>query len=117
MPHVAVVMGGKTYRLACDEGQEGHLHRLAALVDGKLQELQGQFGEIGPERLSVMAALMMADQLTEAQTLVSSLKEELAQAQSLAEQAVDMEVRLQTAYKAVEGVTQRMEALGLRLNG
>lgn len=117
MPHVAVVMGGKTYRLACDEGQEAHLHRLAAHVDAKLQELQGQFGDIGPERLSVMAALMIADQLSEAQAQIASLQNELREAQSLASQAVDIEVRLQTAYSAVEMVTQRLEALGLRLNG
>src|SRR4051795_5209253 len=65
MPQVTVTISGRTYRMACGEGEEAHLERLAALYDGKIQELRGSFGEIGDMRLHVMAALTLADEFTE----------------------------------------------------
>ena len=66
MPQIVVTIDGKTYRMACAEGEEQHLETLAADVDGKIAELRGSFGQIGDLRLTVMAAIMATDQLHEA---------------------------------------------------
>jgi cell division protein ZapA len=66
MAQVSVTIGGRAYRLACNPGEEPHLESLAKLVDGKITEMRGSFGEIGDQRLVVMAALTMADELHEA---------------------------------------------------
>src|SRR4051794_35987032 len=65
MPQVNVTIAGRAYRMACGEGEEAHLEGLAALYDGKIQEMRGAFGEIGDMRLQVMAALTVADELNE----------------------------------------------------
>jgi cell division protein ZapA len=78
MAHVSVTIAGRAYRMACDEGQEDHLLALGQLLDGKIDELRGAFGEIGDMRLVVMAGIAIADELSETQRrLVAS--EHLAQ--------------------------------------
>ena len=57
MAQVAVTIGGRTYRLACNEGEEEHLESLARVVDSKFDTIHKSFGEIGDQRLIVMAAL------------------------------------------------------------
>ena len=73
MAQVAVSIGGRVYRLACNEGEEPHLEALARQVDGKIDEIRGAFGEIGDQRLVVMSALTFADELSEAQRTIDAL--------------------------------------------
>ena len=78
MPQIVVTIAGKAYRMACGEGEEAHLEGLAALYNGKIDELRGSFGEIGDMRLQVMAALTMADELIETRGKLERLEGELA---------------------------------------
>ena len=66
MSQVNVTINGRQFRMACEDGQEGHLQQLARELDERIVALRGQFGEIGDARLTVMAALMVADELAEA---------------------------------------------------
>ena len=68
MPHVTVTIAGKSYRMACGEGEESHLTTLAEDLDRRLSDMRGAFGEIGDMRLQVMAALTLVDELQEAVT-------------------------------------------------
>ncbi|HEY5794933.1 MAG TPA: cell division protein ZapA [Bosea sp. (in: a-proteobacteria)] len=78
MPQVNVTIAGKAYRMACGEGEEPHLEGLARIYDGKIQEMREAFGEIGDMRLHVMAALMVADEVSELQRKVARLEADLA---------------------------------------
>src|ERR1700760_2130410 len=71
LPQVTVTISGRQFRMACEEGQEAHLQQLARELDDRIGALRGQFGEIGDARLTVMAALMLADELSE---MVKKLK-------------------------------------------
>ena len=51
MSQVTVTIAGKTYRMACDDGQEEHLYGLASRLDAIINEIRGVFGEIGDQRL------------------------------------------------------------------
>lgn len=66
MAQVKVKINGRTYEVACDDGQEDHVARLGNYVDTKVVELAAQIGQVGDTRLLVMAALMIADELSEA---------------------------------------------------
>ncbi|MEL6947308.1 MAG: cell division protein ZapA [Pseudomonadota bacterium] len=79
MPQVAVQINGKTYRMACDEGQEAHLLDLAQRFDRTIHQLKGSFGEIGDGRLTVMAGVMVTDELVELSHKVRGLEAELAE--------------------------------------
>ena len=54
MIHVSVTIDGKTYRMACDEGQEAHLRALGEKLDGSIQALKTGFGEVGDQRLACL---------------------------------------------------------------
>lgn len=76
MAQVNVKIAGRLYRMACGDGEEEHLHGLAARLDAKIAELRGVFGEIGDGRITVMAALTIADQLAEAERRIETLEAE-----------------------------------------
>ncbi|MCJ8144732.1 cell division protein ZapA [Ancylobacter sp. A5.8] len=77
MAHVSVTIAGRAYRMACDDGQEDHLTRLGQEVDAKIDQLRAAFGEIGDQRLSVMAAITIADELSETRRHLRALEQEL----------------------------------------
>ncbi|MEZ5648499.1 MAG: cell division protein ZapA [Alphaproteobacteria bacterium] len=83
MTQVTVVINGKSYRVACDDGQESHLLALAALVDSRVTELVSSIGQIDHTRLLVMASLLIADELGDAQGESAHLKEELRRTKDL----------------------------------
>ena len=63
MAQVNTSIAGRQFRLACEDGQEDHLQALAKDIDQRIIDLRRKFGEIGDTRLTVMAALMLADEL------------------------------------------------------
>ncbi len=67
MGQVTVEIGGRTYPLSCRDGDEPHLAALAAGIATKADRLTGQLGQMSEARLLLMAALMIADELHEAQ--------------------------------------------------
>lgn len=77
MPTVAVTIAGRVYRMACGEGEEAHLQSLARHVDRTLGTLRKGFGEIGDQRLVMMSAIAIADELSEAKARVAALEAEL----------------------------------------
>jgi cell division protein ZapA len=84
MAQLAVTIAGKVYRVACDEGEEARLGDLAQLVDAKISGLRARFGEIGDQRLIIMAALTLADEWSEANDRVRELEAELARLKAAA---------------------------------
>ena len=89
MAQVSVSIGGRSYRLACNPGEEDHLEALARRVDEQIREMRASFGEIGDQRLTVMAALKIADEVAEAQKLAGEagrLADEALQSERAARQ-------------------------------
>jgi cell division protein ZapA len=62
MPLVNVMVNGRAYTIACDDGEEGHLKELAAQVDAKAREVLASVGQVGEVRMLLMAALLIADE-------------------------------------------------------
>jgi cell division protein ZapA (FtsZ GTPase activity inhibitor) len=75
-PH-NVTINGRQYRMACEEGQEARLLKLAESLESRIDTLRGKFGEIGDARLVVMAALTVCDELLDATARIRGLEEEL----------------------------------------
>lgn len=63
MAQVNVTVAGKQYPLACADGDEERLSKLAAYVDNKAQALSKQLGHVNEARLILMAAVLIADEL------------------------------------------------------
>lgn len=87
MAQAVVTIAGRTYRMNCDAGEEPHIEELARHVDAKIDELRGAFGEIGDQRITVMAALTIADELFTTRKKLGAEAEALAQAHDEADEA------------------------------
>ncbi|MCC6947754.1 MAG: cell division protein ZapA [Bradyrhizobiaceae bacterium] len=118
MAQVSVTINGRVYRMACDDGQEDHLTRLARELDGRIGRLRESFGEIGDTRLTVMAALMVADELAEAKRRIKGCEQEI---ESLQESRLAMGERVEAHERAfadtIESAADRIEQLAHSLNG
>ncbi len=117
MAQVNATIAGRQFRLACEDGQEDHLQALAADIDQRIIELRQRFGEIGDTRLTVMAALMVADELTEATHKMRRLEEDVAALQDARVVSAD---RAKAASDAVVGAfnsaAERLEGITRKLN-
>jgi cell division protein ZapA len=117
MAQVSVTINGRQYRMACEDGQENHLMRLAKDLDLRIGELRAKFGEIGDMRLTVMAALTVADELTEAGKRMRRLEEELAALQDARIAAADRAQAAQVAIATVfNSAAERIEKVAKNLN-
>jgi cell division protein ZapA len=64
MGEVTVTVNSRPYRMACEDGQEGHLKELGLELSQRVDELSKQVGQVGDGQLLVMAALITADELS-----------------------------------------------------
>jgi cell division protein ZapA len=117
MSQVIATIAGRQFRLACEDGQEDHLQALAKDIDQRIIDLRRKFGEIGDTRLTVMAALMVADELAEAIHKMRRLEEDVAALQDARLVAAD---RAKAASDAVVGAfnsaAERIEGITKKLN-
>jgi cell division protein ZapA len=100
MSHINVTINGRQYRMACEEGQELRLLKLAENLETRITNLRGKFGEIGDARLTVMAALTVCDELIDANQRVQALEQELEGLRSVRNQSTDRARATQNASSA-----------------
>ncbi len=117
MSFINVSINGRLYRMACEPGQEERLSKLAAGLEARVDELRDRFGEVGDGRLTVMAALMTADELEEAYSRIQAMQDELA---SLHDVRLISNDRLRVTQNAVAATltnaAERIEKLSQTLN-
>ncbi len=117
MSEVNVTINARQYRMACENGQEDHLLKLASDLDQRIGQLRASFGEIGDTRLTVMAALTVADELAEAGKSIRRMEEELAALRDARVMASDRSQATQVALvNAFNSAAERIEGLAKKLN-
>jgi cell division protein ZapA len=117
MSHINVTINGRQYRMACEEGQEVRLLKLAEALESRVTELRGKFGEIGDARLTVMAALTVCDELLDANVRLHAMEQELETARNMRGAAVDRARMTQTAVaNALNAAADRIEKTTQVLN-
>lgn len=117
MSHINVTINGRQYRMACEEGQEVRLLKLAETLESRVTELRGKFGEIGDARLTVMAALTVCDELFDATARMRALEEELESLRSIRTAATDHARVTQIAVaNALNAAADRIEKTTQVLN-
>lgn len=107
MPELMVSINGREYQVACDDGQEEHLSKLARFVDTKMGELVSAVGQIGDARLLVMTSLLIADELSDAYQQLESFD---------AEASGDGKSSHAAMTSALEACAQRIESIAARFD-
>ncbi len=117
MPQIMVTIAGRSYRMACGDGEEAHLEGLAALFDSRIDEMRQAFGEIGDMRLHVMAALTVADEVMDLRVKLEKAQAELADYQSMASLGDERSTILASRFaEKIDQTAERIERLARSLN-
>ena len=112
-----MTINGRQFRMACEDGQESHLLRLAQDLDQRIEKLRATFGEIGDTRLTVMAALTVSDELAEMTGKLRRLEEELATLRGARAALAERADATQSAVAAaLNGAAERIEQVTKVLN-
>ena len=118
MGQVSVSINGRQYRMACDDGQEEHLAGLARDLDRRIARLREDFGEIGDMRLTIMAALLIADEMSEQGQRMRRIEDERVALQDarmvVADRAKATEAAIAAAFSSA---AERIEKLARALDG
>ena len=117
MSQVTVTINGRQFRMACEDGQEGHLIKLAQDLDQRIDKLRGNFGEIGDARLTIMAALTVADELADIRSRLNRVEEgrpasledaRVASADHAKATQAAISAALNAAAERIEGLTRQL---------
>jgi cell division protein ZapA len=115
MPEVNVEIGGRKYRMACEEGEQGHLIALAKRFDAQVEGIKGAVGEIGDTRLTVMAGIAVLDELAEAERRIAALEEQVDHL-THAGHEIAFASKLDEATRVINSVASVLDETGLLQN-
>jgi cell division protein ZapA len=107
MGQVNLSVNGRPFAVTCDDGQEPRIRRLGQYVDAKVGEFVKHVGQVGEARLLLLAALVIADELAEAN--------EALQLERGGSHETETGAAMDAAARGVHGLAQRVEALAARL--
>ena len=113
MGQVVVRVNDRDFALSCADGQEPRIRRLAQYVDAKVGEFTKTIGKVGEARLILLAALVIADELSDANEALQQERNR-GRAASGAAGAAGAEPG-ETAAAGIRGVAERIEAIAARI--
>ena len=99
MAKADITLRGRSFSIACAPGQEMRVQRLAEQLDARVGQIADAVGDIGDERLLLITALALLDELDSAKRGVSALPDTEARAVEL----------LLTMASRVEALAARLE--------
>lgn len=118
MGQVTVTIADKVYRIACNDGQEEHLYKLAAELNRKIAEMRSAFGEIGDNRLTVMAAITFMDDREDLKRRVAELESEMLAIREQHRATDTLHSKLENEIAAaITQAAMKLSEITRRLNG
>ena len=109
MGQVSVILNGRTYRLECGEGEEAHLIELAEYLGTHVEVVKRKFGQVGDDRLILMASLHVMDELWDLKHQMQDMKAAMAEARR------DRSVADESAKSRASDLAARVSAVADRL--
>ncbi len=130
MPDVTIDIGGRSFTVACQDGEEGFLNSAAELLDREAQTLVASGPRLTQDRMLLMAGLMLADKSISAEEELRTMDRRLAQQSKLldemqarpepeperieVEKVVEKEVVPKAALDRLTALADRAEALAAK---
>ena len=116
MGEVSVTLNGRTYRLECGAGEEAHLIALAEYLGSHVDTMKRKFGQVGDDRLILMASLMVTDELWEVRRQMQEVKSAMTEIRRDKSAADESAKRVDVA-DAIGAAADRLEMLNERFAG
>ena len=82
MPHVEIAIGGRTFEVACQEGEEHFLQSAAAMLNEEASHMSAQIGRMPEAKMLLMSGLMLADKTAGLEEKVKAADTRMAQLQA-----------------------------------
>ena len=118
MPQVEVAIGGRTFEVACQEGEEHYLHSAAKMLDTEATSLSSQIGRMPEARMLLMAGLMLADKTAgleervhEAETQMAQMRAKIEELQERPAKQVEVPVIPNDVTDAMAELAAQAEAI------
>ncbi len=118
MPEVEIRIGGRSFEVSCQDGEEQYLQAAAGMLDAEASVLSSQIGRLPEARMLLMAGLMLADRTAGMQDKLATLEAELAQIKSAPPpppERIDVPVMPAGVAETLAELTARAEALAAQL--
>ena len=107
MGQVNLTINGRPFAVTCDDGEEARIRRLGQYIDAKVAEFVGSVGQVGEARLLLLAALVVADELADAN--------EALRLERSGSSAAEAAAATDAVADNVNDIAQRVEAIAARL--
>ena len=92
MPQVEILIGGRSFEVACQDGEESYLIAAAGMLDAEATALSEQIGRVPEARMLLMSGLMLADKTA---ALEEKLRATEARLRALEDQPVPEPARVE----------------------
>ena len=117
MPEVVVEVNDRKYRMACEEGQEAHVMALAERLNHAVDRFKDGFGEVGDNRLTVMAGIALMDELEEAERKIAALQQNIAELTQAGHELTQESEELERSFaKRLNDVARKIEAIATAID-
>ena len=83
MAEVEILIGGRSFEVACQEGEQHYLQAAAKMLDDEAQVLANQIGRIPENRMLLMAGLMLADKTAGVEDRLRETEAKLAESEAM----------------------------------
>ena len=74
MTEVDLMIGGRSFVIACEEDEQEKVKEAAALINTEAEEIQSQLGRLPESKMLLLSAIMIADRLIDIEVETSELK-------------------------------------------
>lgn len=88
MPELKLSIGERDFEVACQEGEENFLTEAANLLNAESQKLVSQLGRLSESRMLLMAGLMLADRMINAEKSLNERERQIEQKEIELEQSI-----------------------------
>lgn len=114
MPDLEIAIGGRSFTVSCQAGEEHFLRGAAAMLDTEATPLVAQMGRLPEARMLLMAGLMLADKTAAVEDEIRQLKAKLAEIEARPVQErekVEVAVVPQGLKETLAEIAARAEAM------
>jgi cell division protein ZapA len=118
MPDLEILIGGRSFTVSCQPGEEHFLRGAAAMLDIEAQPLVAQMGRLPESRMLLMAGLMLADKAAAVEDENRQLKQKLAELEARPvpeREKVEVPVVPAAVRETLAEIAARAEAMAARI--
>jgi cell division protein ZapA len=116
MAELNVQIGGRSFTVACQDGEEHFLQTAAAMLDREAQPLVAQMGRITEAKMLLMAGLLLADRTASIEDQCRQLQAKVAELEGRAAARVEVAVIPPLVQEIMADIAARSEALAEALD-